>query len=329
MRRSFSFLSLFCLLIISLCFAKSDLYAAYIIKDGKFIDTKYIATLPVEEHYNLGVEAIKEKNWPEAVHQFRVVTINFPLSSWAKEALYFLGISYYHVGDKEMANNNFSEYLKENQNPKYFEETFRYKLAIADAFANGAKRHILGYEKLPQWLGAEELAITIYDEIISSLPNHELAAKALFAKAACLTVEERFKESIEAYQTLIRKFPKTELAAKSYVSIADVYAKQACQDVHNPDILPLAEINIKRFTQDFPRDPHIEPARQSLVDMKETFAKALYETGLFYERKSEPKAAVLYYHSALLQFPDTATAKQCKERLNDLQVYAQEINISF
>src|SRR5262245_9885796 len=134
--------ALFFLSIISLCLTKSDLFAAYIIKDGKFIDTKYIATLSVEEHYNRDIEAIKEKNWPEAVHQFRVVTINFPLSSWAKEALYFLGISYYHADDKELANNNLSEYLKENQNPKYFEETFRYKLAIADAFANGAKRHI-------------------------------------------------------------------------------------------------------------------------------------------------------------------------------------------
>jgi hypothetical protein len=61
--------------------------------------------------------------------------------------------------------------------------------------------------------------------------------------------------------------------------------------------------------------------------MKEIFATALYETGQFYERKKEPKASVLYYHNAITQFPDTKVAQSCKERLAELQPYADEMQL--
>lgn len=301
--------------------------AAYILKNGKLIDTKDIATLTVEEHYNLGVGALNKKDWDEAVHQFRIVTINFPQTSWGKEAFYFLGVSYFQADDKDMANQNFSTYLEQNSNPTYFEETFQYKLAIADAFKKGAKRHLLGYEKLPAWMPDKELALTIYDEVINTMPHSELAAKALLSKADLLRKREEFRASIDAYNQVIRKFPRSESAALAYSFISRVYLQQAEVDVHNPDILPLAEINIKRFSQDFPRHDKIQKAEDNLHEMKEIFANALFETGQFYERKKQPKASVLYYHTAITQFPDTKIASNCKERLDSLQPYVEEIQL--
>lgn len=306
----------------------SSLQAGYLFKDGKFIHTKDMATLSVEEHYNLGIEAIKEKNWVEAIHQFRVVTINFPLSSWGKEAFYFLAISYFQDGDKDLANQNLSEYLRLNANPKFFEESFQYKLAIADAFKNGEKRHLFGYEKLPQWMPDRDLSITIYDEIIQSLPNHELAAKALLSKADLLQSKQEWRQSIESLQQIIRKFPKSEYASSAYANIATVYLEQAKQDAHNPDILALAIINKKKFSQDFARDQKLDAVDTSICEMKEIFAQALYDIGQLYERKKQPKASVLYYHSAISQFPDTKVATLCKERLNELHEHAEELKLS-
>lgn len=318
------------LLVTILCFGLvSSLEAAYVFRNGKLIDAKDLATLPVEEHYNMGINALNNKDFNEAKHQFRIVTINFPHTSWGKEGFYFLGASYYHDDDKDLANQSFSAYLQENPNPKYFEETFQYKLAIADAFKKGAKRHIFGFEKLPAWMPDKDLAIAIYDEIISSLPNNDMAAKAYLSKADLLRKREEYRSSIEAFQQIIRKFPRSDFAAKAYVQIARTYLQQAQIDVHNPDILPLAQINLKKFTQDFPRDEKIKQAEENLLEMKEIFACALFETGQFYERKKQPKASVLYYHSAIVQFPDTKVAASCKERIEALQPYADEIQLSF
>ena len=155
-----------------------------------------------------------------------------------------------------------------------------------------------------------------------------MAARALLSKASIFRSREQFRESIESYQTAIRKFPRTEFAAKAYSLIAKAYLLQAQIDVHNPDILALAQINLKKFGQDFPRDEKIKQAESNLHEMKEIFATALYETGQFYERKKKPKASVLYYHNAIEQFPETKIAEKCKERIVALKPYADEIQIS-
>jgi outer membrane protein assembly factor BamD (BamD/ComL family) len=302
--------------------------AAYVLRNGKLIDTKDIATLTVEEHYRLGVAALEKKDWEEAIHQFRIVTINFPQTSWGKEAYYFLGVSYYQSGDKDLANQNLTTYLKENSHPNYFEETFQYKLAIADAFKKGARRHLWGMEKMPAWMPDKDLAIEIYDEIITSLPNNELAAKALISKGDLLRKREDYRQAIEAYTQVVRKFPRTEVAALCYGKISRSYLQQAQADVHNPDILPLAQINLKRFSQDFPQGEKVQQVEDNLHEMKEIFANALFETGQFYERKKQPKASVLYYHTACVQFPDTKIAKNCRERLDALQAYVEEIQLN-
>ncbi len=297
------------------------IHAGYLYKNGKLIDEKYIATLPLEEHYALGIKALKEKNWEEAATQFRIVTINFPTATRTKDAYYFLGVCLYHQGDEDSANDNFNSYLKIENSPKYFEETFQYKLAIANAFKNGARKHLFGFEKMPRVFSSRSHAIEIYDEIIAALPNHELAAKALMGKAQVLSQKERYRESIEAYQTVIRKFPKTEYAAKSYSAISEVFLKQSNCELQNPDILALAQINAKKFAQDFPRDENVQNSQEKISEMKELLAQELYETGCLYERKKEPGASVLYYQAAIDEYPNTKVAQKCKERLHSLEKY--------
>ena len=71
---------------------------------------------------------------------------------------------------------------------------------------------MLGWEKMPQWVSAHEDALNIYDEVIATLPRHDVAARSLFNKARMLSGDGKYKESIDSYQILIRRFPKHQLA---------------------------------------------------------------------------------------------------------------------
>ena len=310
-------LSLLALLLASI--TQVPLEAAYVFQNGKLMDVKEAATHTLEEHYTLGIEAIKKKEWKEAITQFRIVTINFPDAIQSKEAFYFLGVSYYHNEEMDLANENFSEYLKKEATPKYFEQVFQYKLAIADAFKNGAKKHLFGARVLPQLMGDKDLAIALYDEVANTFPNDELAAKAWLAKGELFREKENFRQAIEAYQTVIKKFSRTDFAAMAYTAISDAYFNQAKLEHQNPDLLALAQINLKRFSQEFPRDARAETAQQQLSEMKESLAASIYETGCFYERKSQPQASFLYYNNVISQFPETHAAQMSKERIAVLQ----------
>jgi len=290
----------------------------YAIVDGSFIDASLKATKSAQEHFNIAMGAMDSRDWKTAIDNFRIVAYNFPDTRIGKDSRFHLGVIYYRQGELEFANNAFTTYLEIHDSPDYFEEAIQYKYHIAEQFRNGAKRRIFGSKQLPAWLSGENLAIEIYEEVITVMPTHEMACKSLFAKAALLRKMRDYRESVECYRMVIGRFPKHELAPESYLAIARLYYEQSQSEFQNPDILAFAQINLRSFKAHFPREERIAEAEKYVKDIMEVYANGLYETGLFYERTCHPKASILYYHKAITQFPDTAVAKRCFQRISSL-----------
>lgn len=293
--------------------------AAYVLKGYKLVDADDVATLPIEEHFNLGKKAIDASQWQEATRQFRKVTGSAPNSPYAAEAYYYLGVAYMKQGELDFANDAFSDYLRSKNNPRFFQEAVSYKCAIADQFASGARKRVLGTKKLPKWASGTTLALKIYDEVIAALPSHDIAARALYAKGTLNWQLKKYRDSVEAFQMVIKRFPKNELAPESYVAISKVYLEQSGREFQNPDVLAFAEINLRRFKQDFPREERVAQVAADLLAIKEIYAKGLYDTGQFYERIHQPKASVIYYHNVIKQFPETKIADLSRKRLEVLK----------
>lgn len=297
----------------------SSLQAGWIFENGKLKNADKVATMSSEEHYRAACTAFEAKNWEEAALHFNIVHTNFPGTTHGAESAFFLGVCYYEMDELDFANSAFSEYLKASTQPKYFQQTMEYKFCIANEFRDGACRRPFSTKQLPKWLPAKSLALQIYEEVIQTIPAHEYAARSLWFKGNMLWDECQYQESISAFQTLIRRFPKHELTPCAYLAINQVYGDEAKWEFQNPDLLQLAEINLKRFKQDFPRDEKIADAERDVQNLKETYASGLWKTGQFYEWQGQRDAAKLYYNSAIRQFPDTAIAEKCKNRLQALQ----------
>ncbi len=305
----------FCLFILPL-----TVHATYIYKNGKLTKSEEVATMSVQEHYSALLDAYQKQNWDETIHQSLIVIKNFSSSPFAQEAYFYLGVAYFNTGELEYANRFFTSYLKKQATPKFFEEAIQYKFKIAENYHRGAKKHILGWETMPKWLPARDEAIAIYDEVITALPHHELAAHALFGKAQLLLKEEEYKSSVETYQTLIRRFPKHPLAAESYIGVGQVYLVQSQAEYPDQDFLDLAEINLRKFKHDFPGEEKLAVAEKMFLKQNEVFAGDLYTTGRFYERTSKPHAAYIYYARILAKYPQTNVAKSAEKRLSKIPV---------
>ncbi len=273
----------------------------------------------IQETFNAAVEAYENKNWTELLKLTEDLTKNYSKTPFGQEAHFFLAVSYYNLKQYEPSNRQFTVYLKSQATPKHFEEAIEYKFAIAEQFKAGERKHLMGMENLPKWISAREDAIAIYDEVITALPHHDMGARALLGKAILLFKEEEFKPSIETYQTLIRRFPKHPLAVESFIGIGEVYFTQAKKEYTDPDFLDLAEINIRKFKASFPLHEKIAEAEQKLCQMKELYAKNLYDTAQFYERTNKAKASLIYYSQLIAKYPNTKLAELSKERLEVLQ----------
>jgi len=200
------------------CFS-TPIEAAYTMKDGQMVNVNDVARSSVDEHYRLGSKAFNEENWYEAVKQFHIIALNFSNTSYGQDVKFFLGVSNYYLAEYDIANEILTDYLESQSNPRYFQETIEYKFAIAEHFRCGAKRRYWGTKQMPKWASGEPMAPDIYDQVIASMPNSDLAAKALFSKACLLWKGQQFHESVDLFQMVIRRFPKNELAPESYLRI--------------------------------------------------------------------------------------------------------------
>lgn len=266
-------------------------------------------------HYNLGCKHYNRQEWRSASSHFEKVIYFFPCSEAAAEACYYLAICYFEMKEYDFANEEFSNYLKASYHPVFFEDAVYYKFCIAEHFKAGKKKRPFKMRYLPKWVSAQDLALTIYDEVVAALPNHELTILALYSKADLLKKMGEYRDSIETYQTIIRRFPKDEIVPVCYLTIADTYYQQSRYEFQNPDILALAELNLRKFKDDFPRDERVAIAEESVCGIKEMYAKGLCDLGLFYERMGQLDAAAIYYQSSIEEFPDTHVAQFCRSRL--------------
>jgi TolA-binding protein len=219
----------------------------------------------------------------------------------------------------DLANCELTSYLGGACSPEHFEEAVDLKYKIAEAFRCGARRRPYCSRKFPKLLDGSDLAVEIYDEIISTVPCQEIAALSLYSKGCLLTQQFDYRCAIEAFMGLIRRFPKHELAPDAYVAILGVYRCQAFYEINNPDILDLAELTYVHFYEDYPNDDRLADAADTVMAIREQYADGLYRTGQFFERVCKAPSAALYYVSAIQRFPDTQVADCARRRLCAIQ----------
>ncbi|MBS0621917.1 MAG: outer membrane protein assembly factor BamD [Verrucomicrobia bacterium] len=121
--------------------------------------------------------------------------------------------------------------------------------------------------------------------------------------------------AIQSFQTLINRFPRHKRSPEAYLAIMELYRDHCREQPHNPDLLPLAQVTLRKFRHDFPASPRLEEAEGVIDQMREILAEALVDTGRFFERAGKAIAACVYYRNAALEYGETGAASYSAERL--------------
>ena len=293
----------------------SQLFAAYTQIDGIWYKEELAPTKSVAEHFDEAKALLKKENYEEAVRSFLIVVQSFPDTAFFADALYYTGVCYLHIGHLDIADEYFSAYLNQKGTLKHFEKVFDNKFLIAEKFRQGKRRHPYGIATLPRFASGKNHAIELYDEIAATLPAREIAAKALYCKALLLWKMHERKEAIEVLQVITRRFPKHRLAANSFVRISEIYLNNVEYESQDPDLLSLAQLNLQSFEKAFPSERRIVEVEANLQKMQELYARALFNTGRFYEKKRKPKAAAIYYRDTIRRYPSTEAAAESESKL--------------
>ena len=272
-----------------------------------------------QEVHEKMLNAFHESNWAVVIKEAKYLQVNYQSSPLLSDAYYYMGVASFNQGEFDAANNAFTDYLKLSQNLRHFEDAVTYKFEIAKAYESGMKKRLFGLKKMPKIMPAKDEALTVFDEVISAMPRSELACQSLYRKAGLLVYFEDYKDAIEMYQTLIRRFPKNTLAARSFYAIADIYLKQCQVEFPDPALIELAEINLKRFQSEYPAEPLILDVKQKLVQMKGVFAEELFTVGNYFIKKKKYDSAFFYFKTIITKYPDTKYYDMAYKQLSVLK----------
>ena len=278
-------------------------------------DPETRASFSASDRYDAVLLHLRKGEWKKLLWEGEMLLQDFPDSTYAQEARYYMGIALFENADYAMARRRFSEYLQGNSSPRFFEEAIRYEFRIAQRLREGARRRLFGARGMPKWVHGYEDAVEIFDEVIAAFPRSDLAAESLHGKASLLAELKEYEKSIEAYRTLIRRFPIHTLAPESYLGIADVYLLKFRKAPSSHHSIDAAEINVRKFRAHFPGEPRLKGAEQKLAEMRNIMAADLLETGDFYKKTHHPEAAVVYYRTVLRKYPDTKAAERARKEV--------------
>lgn len=273
----------------------------------------------VQKYYSNITKAANNNDWWDVIYFSKLLIKQYPKNAYSLDVSYYLGKAYFNVGEYPFADSHFSKYLSTQFSPKYYEEAIRHKFNIAKKYYDGFRKRLFNSRKMPKVMTAKEDALRIFEEVLSALPNDSIAIDSLFYKAKIHFLLRDFKESIESFHLLIRKYPMHELAIESYIQIGKVYLNQADPKHQDPTLLDLARINLDKFKNSFPKEERINETEKDYIDLQEVYAKGLYEIGQFYERTKKKDSSKLYYRKVMASYPQSPSAQLSEKRLNKLR----------
>lgn len=281
--------------------------------------SKKAESLKPHECYANMVKCYKMKSFNDAQKYAQLILDSDAKEPYEGDVHFYLGSSCYETNELELANEHLSLFLEKWATTKFFKKAVHLKYKIARKYQNGFRKHLMGYRTLPKLESGYEDAILLFDEVIGLCPRDNLAAKAMYHKAHMKIDDARFNDAIQIFETIINHFPLEELSCESYLMIAKVRMIQCSKKSLSQNYLELSKKNLRAFETQFSNDKRVDEARAIFVKMQNLFARDLYNSAKYFEKKKNFKGAVLFYQSILQKFPDSTYAAEINFRIAELK----------
>jgi TolA-binding protein/uncharacterized membrane protein len=184
----------------------------------KTILDKYPTSPPADQAaYYYAITYYMENNCNQTISGFQHLVRAYSESVWVPEAYYHIGLCNRNLDNKEEANKNF-KYVVDNFPTTNWAQYSKERL--------GEKTPSIGAEALfgqaindfnhDQCASVKEYV----EQIMERHPGFGKMDQALAIYALCFYKEKEFEETINAYNQLIKKYPKSNLVPEAYYHIA-------------------------------------------------------------------------------------------------------------
>jgi outer membrane protein assembly factor BamD len=258
-----------------------------------------------------------------AIRTYQRVAKRYPNSIYAPEALYRSARLRLAGKDYTKAFEDFQQVLSRYPNTRRFNEIVGEQYRIASALLDGARGRML-WGLLPGFKQRDK-AIEYFETILANAPYSDYAPLALMNVARGHQRLGNVENAIDALDRMINNYSQTLLAPDAYLKLAQTHASLVDGPYYDQGATKEAITYFTDFMLLFPSDTNIATAEKGLDGMKTMLAESKIRMADFYfYKRSNFKAARVFYNEAITAYPESAIAQRAKTRLAEVEAKATD-----
>lgn len=250
-----------------------------------------------------------------AIKIYKRMVKKYPRSNMAPEATFRAGKLTEEQGDFLKAAAIYRGLMENYPQTQHFQEAIESQFRIGELLLNGKKRKILG---VPVGSTLDE-AVEIFAAIVRSAPYGRYTARAQFDIGRAREKEGSADLAIEAYQSVVEKFPNDPLAVDAQYQIGYIWFAATRSGTYDPEAAERARTAFQDFLFRFPKSEKAAQARENLAMLDHRLTKGSLEIAKYYDKAKNYRAAVLYYNEVIRQQPGSPESAIAKTRIEQLR----------
>lgn len=275
-----------------------------------------LATGPEAEAFGVADEYAANGNTPMALGAYRAFLKAYPTSTLAGRAQYRIAELLESQGNASKAFDAYQTLVTQYPDTPEFDQAVAQQVLIANQFLHGRRMTVFGLAILP---GAER-AQKMYESILRNAPYSKHAPIAQFNLGLSFERQKKAAEARRAFQTVLDKYPDSDVADDALYQIAYVYMRTglsgSSQDLSS---LVLAKEMYEDFLLQYPNSEKAAQARDNLVTIGDRESGDLMQIAKYYDWTKNYRAATIYYNDIIRRQPKTADAELAKTRIEEMR----------
>jgi outer membrane protein assembly factor BamD len=256
-----------------------------------------------------------------AIRTYQAVAKKYPNSIYAPEALYRSARLRLKGQDYAKAFEDFQAVLSRYPNTRRFNEIVGEQYRIASAMLDGARGRML-WGMLPGFTQRDK-ALEFFETILSNAPYSDYAPLSLMNIARGHQKLGNTENAVDALDRMINSYGQSLLAPDAYLKLAQTHASLVDGPHYDQGATKEAITYFTDFMLLFPGDGNVGVAEKGLDGMKTMLAESKIRMADFYfYKRSNYKAARVFYNEAITAYPESAVATKAKARLAEVEAKA-------
>jgi len=248
-------------------------------------------------------------NTKQAIATYRALVRDYPVAPSAPAAQLRLGELYDSLGNSKRAFDSYQKLLENFPQAREFDRAVEAQVAIADAQMDSRR-----YER----------AAEMYTSILANAPFAKFAPSVQFKLGQAFENQKEYEKAISAYQLVLDRYPNSSLAADALYQIGYVQFTEAEGRSQDLSAAIDAKNTFEEFLVEFPKNEKAAQARENLDTMSGREAFDLLTIAKFYDRKTDYRAAVVYYSDLVRRQPGTPDADLAGSRIEEIRATVGE-----